>query len=136
MDTQRIAELIRNIETQENNLKGHRSTLAAAQAAITEQETILLNFKRELAVELSDILPGAKRKKLAPAHITGPRTRQTGISAAILATLADGQARSVADVTVALTEKGFTPKGVDMRLSALARAGQIRRTSRGMYARA
>ena len=66
---------------------------------------------------------------------SGPR-RARGVTAAILALLADGRTRSPVEISAELAAKGVGAKSVGVALSVLARQGKVARPSRGVYAKA
>jgi len=61
--------------------------------------------------------------------------RRRGVSAAILALLADGQNRSTAQIAQALESQGLVSKHLAMALGYLVKKGQLKRVGRGQYAK-
>jgi len=135
MDTQRVAELIKQIEAQEQDLVSRQTTLTEANLAVAESEAAILELKQALARELTGLLPGSKRRA-SSAGAPSQGKRQTGISEAVIAFFGDGQTHTIADTEAALRAEGFNPKHTAIQLSILSRAGKLKRVSRGQYAKA
>lgn len=130
MDTKKVQELLRQIETAEAKLQELEKSLAELDKRVQAQSDLTLDLKRQLAAELRDVVApmGGKHPRRAK--------RATGLSEVLLGFLEDGKTRSVEELRQALVAKGVANANVSLALSYLAKRGLVKRVGRGQYAKA
>jgi hypothetical protein len=135
MDTKKVRELLRRIETAEAKLQELGAARTELDERIKAQDELTLDLKRQLAAELREVVgpvrgPGGRGKRRS-----GDR-RALGLSKALLEVLKDGKPHGTADLQRAVEAKGISGHHVSPALAYLAKKGRARRVSRGEYTKA
>lgn len=130
MDTKKVEELLRKITNAEAQRSQLEAEVAEVQKRLQAQSDLALEFKKELAEELREVLDATR----TPAASKGQGgTRQRGVTAAALAVFDDGKEHTVEDAAKALEKDGLATGNLSIALSTLARKGRLTRIGRGLY---
>ena len=128
MNTKKVADLLSEIEKAQEAVTVLETEAAGVAKKIAAEGRRIMALKRALAEELGElVVPKPARP--------GAVGRQSGVAAAVLAALADGQPRATEAIAAALATAGVKPANLSVSLSVLARKGSLVRVSRGVYRR-